>query len=70
VAIDPYQLQAYHKRCEFLPDINNEGPEKNPSYKKNMLSLTNFAMVYSEVDQVSTHRTHAPHAPRRKTQRC
>jgi hypothetical protein len=63
VAIDPYQLQTYHKRCEFLPDINNEGPEKNPAYKKNMLSLTNFAMVYSEVDQVSTvARTH--HAPR------
>jgi len=53
---DPYQLQTYHKRCEFLPDINNEGPEKNPSYKKNMLSLTNFAMVYSEVDQTVNPR--------------
>jgi palmitoyl-protein thioesterase len=48
---DPYQLQTYHKRCEFLPDINNEGPEKNPTYKDNMLTLQNFAMIYSEVDQ-------------------
>lgn len=50
---DPYQLQTYHKRCEFLTDINNEGPEKNPTYKKNMLSLENFAMIYSINDQVT-----------------
>jgi len=42
-----------------LPDINNEGEVKNAAYKNNLLSLENFAMVYSVVDQTVNPRESA-----------
>jgi len=42
---DPFDEASYVEDCVFLPDINNEGPNKNVTYKKNLLSLNKFAMV-------------------------
>jgi len=42
---DPFNEENYLSDCIFLPDINNEGSSKNATYKKNLISLENFAMV-------------------------
>eukprot|EP01114_Cavostelium_apophysatum_P004392 TRINITY_DN1461_c0_g1_i1.p1 TRINITY_DN1461_c0_g1~~TRINITY_DN1461_c0_g1_i1.p1 ORF type:complete len:308 (-),score=67.27 TRINITY_DN1461_c0_g1_i1:33-956(-) len=42
---DPLNEQEYINECVFLPDVNNYGPTKNMTYKKNMLTLNSFAMV-------------------------
>lgn len=49
---DPYHLHKYLKRCHFLPDINNELPIRNETYRLNMLKLNAFVMTYSDVDQI------------------
>ncbi|CAF0765905.1 unnamed protein product [Adineta steineri] len=49
---DPYQLDKYMSRCQFLPDINNELSVRNETYKMNMLKLNAFVMTYSDVDEV------------------
>ncbi|CAF0761324.1 unnamed protein product [Adineta steineri] len=49
---DPYQLDKYMSRCQFLPDINNELAVRNETYKMNMLKLNAFVMTYSDVDEV------------------
>jgi hypothetical protein len=49
---DPFALDKYVDRNIFLADINNEGPNKNPTYKKNVLTLDNFVMSYSTADTV------------------
>jgi palmitoyl-protein thioesterase len=51
---DPYQLDKYLSRCRFLPDINNELPIRNETYRSNMLKLNAFVMTYSDVDEVVT----------------
>lgn len=51
---DPYQLDKYMKRCRFLPDINNELPTRNETYRMNMLKLNAFVMTYSDVDEIVT----------------
>ena len=51
---DPYQLERYIERCRFLPDINNELPVRNETYRMNMLKLNAFVMTYSDVDEIVT----------------
>jgi palmitoyl-protein thioesterase len=48
---DPYHLEKYITHCRFLPDINNELPVQNQTYKMNMLKLNAFVMTYSDVDE-------------------
>ena len=50
---DPYQLDKYMARCRFLPDINNELPVINQTYKDNILKLNAFVMTYSDVDEIA-----------------
>jgi len=49
---DPYHLDEYMKHCRFLPDINNELPVRNETYRQNILKLNSFVMTYSDVDEV------------------
>lgn len=49
---DPYQLDKYMSRCRFLPDINNELPVRNETYRANILKLNSFVMTYSDVDEI------------------
>ena len=49
---DPYHLDKYMSRCRFLPDINNELPVRNETYKANILKLNAFVMTYSDVDKI------------------
>lgn len=42
---DPLQRDLYLQQNIFLPDINNEGPTKNPLYKRNLESLKNFVLI-------------------------
>jgi len=42
---DPFNEEEYVEDCVFLPDINNEGPNKNQTYKQNLISVENFVMV-------------------------
>jgi palmitoyl-protein thioesterase len=48
---DPYQLDKYMSHCRFLPDINNELPVRNETYKMNILKLNAFVMTHSDVDE-------------------
>jgi len=47
---DPFALDDYLQNCLYLPDLNNERPTKNQTYKKNVLNLENFIMGLSTVD--------------------
>jgi hypothetical protein len=59
---DPFALDKYVDRNIFLADINNEGSNKNPTYKKNVLALDNFVMSYSTADTVTFPTTRvSPH---------
>jgi palmitoyl-protein thioesterase len=49
---DPYQFNKYISRCQFLPDINNEGPTRNEIYRQNMIQLNAFVMTYSDIDEI------------------
>jgi palmitoyl-protein thioesterase len=51
---DPYHFDKYLRRCRFLPDINNELPVRNETYKMNMLKLNAFVMTYSDIDEIVT----------------
>jgi palmitoyl-protein thioesterase len=42
---DPLNEEQYLKYCIFLPDVNNALPQKNSTYKRNLMSLNNFTMV-------------------------
>jgi len=42
---DPFAEDEYVADCVFLPDINNEGDQKNETYKQNLISLNKFALV-------------------------
>lgn len=46
----PEQFALYHAKNSFLRDINNEGPEKNATYKAHMLQLESFIMVQFDKD--------------------
>eukprot|EP00762_Andalucia_godoyi_P007424 ANDGO_07859.mRNA.1 Palmitoyl-protein thioesterase 3 len=49
---DPAQYDKYLAKASYLPDINNEGPTKNPQYRENMIALEMFVMVKSTGDKV------------------
>ncbi|UJR07455.1 hypothetical protein I4U23_011744 [Adineta vaga] len=49
---DPYQLDKYYKKSQFLPDINNEGAIRNETYRLNMLKLNAFVITYSDIDEI------------------
>lgn len=49
---DPYQLDKYFQKSQFLPLINNEGSSINETYRLNMLKLNSFVMIYSDIDEV------------------
>lgn len=42
---DPKQLDNYLKKNIFLPDINNELPQKNERYANNLRTLDRFVMI-------------------------
>lgn len=42
---DPFNEEEYVEDCVFLPDINNEGENKNATYKENFISLNKLALV-------------------------
>jgi len=42
---DPFHQDEYVNRSVFLADINNQGAEKNQTYKQNLMSLNQFVMV-------------------------
>eukprot|EP01114_Cavostelium_apophysatum_P012434 TRINITY_DN277_c0_g2_i1.p1 TRINITY_DN277_c0_g2~~TRINITY_DN277_c0_g2_i1.p1 ORF type:complete len:311 (-),score=42.14 TRINITY_DN277_c0_g2_i1:36-968(-) len=54
---DPYNLEDYLAYSSYLADINNERSQKNITYKKNIMSLNNFVMLYSEVDTIVIPKT-------------
>jgi len=47
---DPHNLDEYLAANEFLPDINNERPEKNSQYADNMAALKRFVMIRFDGD--------------------
>lgn len=49
---DPFNEDLYLNANIFLPDINNAGPSKNPTYRFRMTTLKNFVMVKFEHDTV------------------
>ena len=49
---DPFQMDKYLSKSHFLPVINNEGSQRNETYRLNMLKLNAFVMVYSDMDVV------------------
>jgi len=48
----PLDEQEYQTKSVFLADINNEGPNKNETYKQNLLSLSKFVMVKFNQDSM------------------
>jgi len=47
---DPLNMDEYIDKSVFLADINNQKPEKNQTYKDNMISLNLFVMVKFTLD--------------------
>jgi palmitoyl-protein thioesterase len=43
-------MAEYLQYNSFLPDINNERPEKNEQYAKNMAALSNFVLFKFKED--------------------
>ena len=50
---NPTLLPTYHKKCHFLPQLNNEIPNAaEKKHAENIRSLQNFALVWSPYDNV------------------
>ena len=49
---NPKELTQFLTHSSFLADANNERLNKNETYKKNIMSLENFVMVYSPNDEI------------------
>jgi len=49
---DPFELQEYLDKSIFLADLNNARPQKNDTYRKNMMSLNNLILLSSTVDDI------------------
>lgn len=49
---DPFNYQDYLKYSGFLADINNEKPEKNQTYKNNLIALNHMRLIYSTTDNI------------------
>lgn len=56
---DPHNLDEYLAANEFLPDINNERPEKNSQYADNMAALKRFVMIRFDGDTTVVPRDSA-----------
>jgi len=49
---DPLAEQEYRDNSLFLADINNEGPEKNETFKENLAALDNLVLVQFTEDSI------------------
>jgi len=49
---DPLHYDNYLKYSIYLPDINNELPQKNATYKANILKLNQMMLIYSTTDNI------------------
>jgi len=49
---DPFQYSDYLKYSSFLADINNEKPQKNSTYKQNIMSLNSILLIYSTEEEI------------------
>lgn len=49
---DPFNEPEYISDCVFMPDVNNYGPVKNETYKKNLITLNKFVMVKFTEDTI------------------
>jgi len=49
---DPYDMSTYYNVSLYLPDINNELPIKNETYKKHITSLNHMVLLYSINDDI------------------
>jgi len=47
---DPYTIEKYLDKSQFLADLNNERQIKNPVYRERIASLNAFIMSYSTED--------------------
>ena len=52
---DPIKMDEYVAKSQFIGEINNEGPNKDPSFAENLNKLENFVMVkntevFSKID--------------------
>jgi len=47
---DPFEYGEYLNVSSFLADINNEKPQKNSTYKQNIMSLNTILLVYSTAE--------------------
>ncbi|KAF0697420.1 Aste57867_11900 [Aphanomyces stellatus] len=47
---DPIRISEYLEHALFLPDINNEKPTKNATYKKNFIQLNHLHLVRASKD--------------------
>ena len=52
---DPIKIDEYVAKSQFIGEINNEGPNKDPSFAENLNKLENFVMVkntevFSKID--------------------
>lgn len=47
---DPHNLDEYLERNIFLPDINNEGEDKNADYADNLAALKRLVLFRFEDD--------------------
>jgi palmitoyl-protein thioesterase len=54
---DPFDHENYINKCAFLPDINNEKPQKKESYKKNLTTLKTLVLVLFTEDTMVQPRT-------------
>lgn len=41
---DPYHIPSYLRHSPFLPDINNERPAKNATYRENLAGLEQLVL--------------------------
>ncbi|EGG21366.1 palmitoyl-protein thioesterase 1 [Cavenderia fasciculata] len=53
---DPINYQEYLDKSVFLADINNAGPTKNETYKKNLITLNEFVLVQFTEDTMVVPR--------------
>lgn len=54
---DPLDYSAYLQYSTFLPDLNNERPAKNATYKERVLALNTMMLIHSTIDNTIIPRT-------------
>merc|ERR1711964_736690 len=59
---DPRDKAKYLQKSRWLADVNNERPEKNATYRENMMSLTNYVMVEAMSDSMVHPHVSEQHA--------